>query len=47
VDHVAERMIVLNRGNIIGLGPINGVLEDPIHPYLRALAASRFDTVGA
>lgn len=47
IEHVTERMIVLHHGNVIGLGPINGVLEDPIHPYLKALAASRFDTVGA
>jgi ABC-type glutathione transport system ATPase component len=47
IEHVAERMIVLNRGTVVGLGPIIGVLDDPIHPYLRALAALRVDTVGA
>ncbi len=47
VEYVAQRMLVLNRGNVVGLGPINGVLKDPIHPYLKALSASRFDKVGA
>lgn len=47
VEQVSERMMVLYRGNVVGLGPINGVLSDPVHPYLKALAASRFDTVGA
>ena len=47
IEHISERMMVLHRGTVIGLGPINGVLSDPVHPYLRALAAYRFDTVGA
>ena len=47
IEYVSERAIVLNRGNIVGLGPINGVLQDPIHPYLKSLASSRFDKVGA
>ncbi len=47
IEYVSERALVLSRGNVIGLGPINGVLSEPIHPYLKSLAASRFDTVGA
>lgn len=47
VSYLAERVVVMSRGTVVGLGPINGVLADPIHPYLKALAASRFDTVGA
>ncbi|MBB5632228.1 ABC-type glutathione transport system ATPase component [Cryobacterium mesophilum] len=47
IEQCSERMLVLHRGNVVGLGPINGVLSDPVHPYLKALAASRFDTVGA
>jgi len=47
IEYVSERAMVLHRGNIVGLGPINGVLKDPIHPYLKSLAASRFDKVGA
>lgn len=46
-SYLAERVVVMSRGTVVGLGPINGVLADPIHPYLKALAASRFDTVGA
>jgi ABC-type glutathione transport system ATPase component len=47
VSYLTERVVVMSRGTVVGLGPINGVLSDPIHPYLKALAASRFDTVGA
>ena len=47
IEYVSERALILNRGNVVGLGPINGVLEDPIHPYLKSLAASRFDKVNA
>ena len=46
-SYLAQRVVVMCHGTVIGLGPINGVLADPIHPYLKALAASRFDTVGA
>jgi len=46
-SYLTERVLVMCSGTVIGLGPINGVLADPIHPYLKALAASRFDTVGA
>lgn len=47
IDYVSERALILNRGTVVGLGPINGVLSNPIHPYLKSLAASRFDKVGA
>lgn len=47
IEQVSERVLVLNGGSPIGLGPINGVLSSPIHPYLTALADSRFDKVGA
>ena len=47
IEQISERMLVLHKGTVIGFGPINGVLSDPVHPYLMALAASRFDTVGA
>lgn len=47
IDQISERVLVLHRGCAIGLGPINGVLADPIHPYLKALAGARFDKVGA
>lgn len=47
VEQICERMLVLHRGTAIGLGPINGVLAQPLHPYLRALERARFDKVGA
>lgn len=47
IEQITERVLVLHRGSAVGLGPINGVLADPIHPYLKALADSRFDKVGA
>lgn len=43
---LAERVIVLHCGTIVGIGPIDEVLADPIDPYLKALARSRFATVG-
>lgn len=47
IEQVSERALVLYRGTMIGLDPINGVLTQPIHPYLTALADARFDKVGA
>lgn len=47
IEQVAERILVLYQGETIGLGPINGVLSDPLHPYLAALEHARFDKVGA
>ncbi len=47
IEQVAERVLVLHGGSSIGLGPINGVLSEPIHPYLTALSDARFDKVGA
>ena len=36
---VADRILVLDEGRMIGYGPIETVLEAPTHPYVRALAA--------
>lgn len=47
IESVSEQILVMVRGTVVGLGPINGVLDDPIDPYLKALSASRFDKVGA
>jgi peptide/nickel transport system ATP-binding protein len=41
VDHLADRVAVLQHGIMIGLGTLDSVLEAPIHPYLRDLAAAR------
>jgi len=45
VSRVAHRTLVLDGGGIVGLGEIDEVLADPVDPYLKALAASRFDKV--
>lgn len=47
IEQVSERMMVLYRGAAIGLGTTFGVLSEPIHPYLMALADSTFDKVNA
>lgn len=47
IEYISERALVLHRGTVVGFGPINGVLQEPIHPYLKALAASRLGTVSA
>lgn len=41
VSEVANRTLVLDRGTMVGLGPIDELLADPVDPYLKALAASR------
>lgn len=47
MEGISNRVLVLQEGKMIGLAPINGVLEKPIHPFLKALAAARFDKVDA
>ncbi|AWB89379.1 ATP-binding cassette domain-containing protein [Salinibacterium hongtaonis] len=39
ISTVADRVAVLDRGLLIGIGPIDTVFTDPQHPYLRSLAA--------
>lgn len=41
ISTVANRVAVLDRGVLIGIGPIDTVFDDPQHPYLRSLAAMR------
>ncbi|MEX1080302.1 MAG: dipeptide/oligopeptide/nickel ABC transporter ATP-binding protein [Homoserinimonas sp.] len=41
VDHVADRVAVLQHGIMIGLGELDAVLRSPSHPYLKGLAAAR------
>ena len=41
VADVASRVAVLQRGIIIGIGPVDDLLEDPSHPYLKSLARVR------
>lgn len=43
ISHLSERVVVLHAGLIVGIGPVEEVLADPIDPYLRALAQSWSD----
>ena len=37
VEHIADRIVVMYLGRIVESGPAEAVLEDPQHPYTRAL----------
>lgn len=39
----ADRIAVLDRGELAALGPIDEVFHDPVHPYVRALAGALDD----
>lgn len=41
VNHVADRVAVLQHGIMIGLGTLESVLAAPTHSYLKGLAAAR------
>ena len=43
ISQIAERVVVLRGGLVVGIGPVEEVLSDPIDPYLKALAQSRAD----
>src|SRR5690606_6007049 len=36
----AEKIIVMNNGNIVEAGPSRQILEDPQHPYTKRLVAA-------
>ena len=40
VEEVAHRVAVMRRGRIVEIGPRQAVLNDPRHPYTRALLAA-------
>jgi len=40
VSEVADRVVVVYAGRVMERGPVEDVLEDPAHPYTRALIAS-------
>ncbi|HOJ68525.1 MAG TPA: ABC transporter ATP-binding protein [Candidatus Hydrogenedentes bacterium] len=40
VRHVADRLVVMYLGRIVEEGPVEAVLDTPLHPYTAALAAS-------
>jgi peptide/nickel transport system ATP-binding protein len=41
---ITQRVAVLHRGLLVGLGPVEEVLSAPTHPFVAQLAASRFLT---
>jgi peptide/nickel transport system ATP-binding protein len=41
---ITQRIAVLHRGLLVGLGPVEQVLSAPTHPFVARLAASRFLT---
>lgn len=46
IDQVADRVAVLHRGVLVGLGTLDAVLDSPTHPYLKGLAEARRSTTG-
>ena len=38
--HVADRVLVLNRGRLVAQGPVEEVLSRPAHEYTRSLLAA-------
>lgn len=40
VRRVSNRVLVMHRGTIVGIGPLEDVLKDPWHPYVAGLAHS-------
>lgn len=38
VRRIADRMVVMHGGSIVGIGPVDEVLRNPTHPYVRGLA---------
>lgn len=43
VNQIAERIAVLHDGVIIGIGPLQELIDAPEHPYLKALARTVHD----
>ena len=40
VRHVCERVMVMRQGSVVEAGPTRKVLDDPSHPYTKALLAA-------
>jgi peptide/nickel transport system ATP-binding protein len=41
VRYISERVLVMYLGRVVELGPVDEIFERPLHPYTRALLASR------
>jgi peptide/nickel transport system ATP-binding protein len=37
MSRLTDRVAVMHRGVLVGLGPVDDVLADPVHPYVRGL----------
>lgn len=40
-EYLTERVLVLHQGHVVGLGPVDEVLANPIHPYVAGLRRVR------
>lgn len=47
ISHIAGRVVMLHSGLVVGIGPVDEVLADPIDPYLKALVQARADDAKA
>jgi peptide/nickel transport system ATP-binding protein len=43
---LTERVVVLDHGSVVGIGPIDDVLHEPYHPYVQGLARMRAHYAG-
>jgi len=41
VQYISDRVLVMYLGRVVEIGPIGAIFERPLHPYTRALLASR------
>jgi peptide/nickel transport system ATP-binding protein len=41
VQYLSDRILVMYLGRVVEVGPIDAIFERPLHPYTRALLASR------
>jgi len=41
VQYLSDRVLVMYLGRVVELGPIDAIFEHALHPYTRALLASR------